>query len=302
MTGQTNTQLVTTEGEAGLPLDRLLLRHLPDMNRNKIRAMLAHGRLRLNGSHPAGPAVILSAGDTVDLLHSDPDSPSLIFEDAGFLMVYKPAGVEAAQALRTVACLHSRFHRRFNPRLVETLEQQISGAAVATADPRIFRQLAAAFSGGRAVRRYQALVSPAPALAAGPLPGAPGWFCKQERRYQDTAFILLSAPPRRGSRPLIALAAARLKPLRLVGSGHLKLAVHSSSLSFCHPRNGRRLHYDLPLPRGFRLAMDALEPLATLPADVPAEAPHPPARKGAAGSAEPALRSPNVPRRPARRR
>ena len=302
MTGQTNTQLETAESEAGLPLDRLLLRHLPDMNRNKIRAMLAHGRLLLNGAYPTGPSVILAAGDKVELLHSDPDSPSLIFEDAGFLMVYKPAGMEAAQALRTVACLHSRFHRSFNPRLVETLEKQISGAAVATADPRIFRMLQTAFSGGGAVRRYQALVSPAPGLAAGPLPGANDWFCKLERRFQDTAFIMLQAPARRGTRPLHALAAARLKPLHLPGPGPLKLAVHSSGLSFCHPRNGRRLHYNLPLPRGFRTAMDALEPLATLPADVPAEAPHPPARRDAAGSAEPALRSPNVPRRPARRR
>lgn len=302
MTGQTNTQLVTTEAEAGLPLDRLLLRHLPDMNRNKIRAMLAHGRLRLNGSQPTSPAVILSAGDTVELLHSDPDSPSLIFEDAGFLMVYKPAGMEAAQALRTVACLHSRFHRRFNPRLVEALEKQISGAAVATADPRIFRRLQAAFSSGGAIRRYQALVAPAPDLAAGPLPGAPGWFCKRERRFQNAAFILLSAPARRGAHPLHALAAARLKPLRLAGSGLLKLAVHSSGLSFCHPHNGRRQHYNLPLPRGFREAMDALRPLATLPADVPAEPPHTAARKEVVGRVEPALRSPKVPRRPARRR
>jgi len=302
MNGETSTQLVTAESEAGLPLDRLLLRHLPDMNRNKIRTMLAHGRLRLNGSCPDGPAVILSAGDTVELLHSDPDAPSLIFEDAGFLMVYKPAGMEAGEALRTVACLHSRFHRRFNPRLVESLERQISGAAVATADPRIFRRLHAAFSSGGAVRRYQALVSPAPDLAAGPLPGAPGWFCKQERRFQDTAFILLHAPAQRGTRPLHALAAAGLKPLRIAGEGFRKLAVHSSGLSFCHPHNGRRLHYNLPLPRGFRALMDELTPLTTLPADVPAEPPRAPPREQADARTEPALRSPNVPRRPARRR
>ena len=34
-------QLVADASEAGLPMDRLLLRHQPDMTRNKIRAMLA---------------------------------------------------------------------------------------------------------------------------------------------------------------------------------------------------------------------------------------------------------------------
>jgi 23S rRNA-/tRNA-specific pseudouridylate synthase len=304
MDSQDSTRLEAAPEEEGLPLDRLLLRRLPDMTRNKIRAMLAQGRLRLNSAAPKGPAVPLKEGDQVEILPVDRDAPSLMFEDPGFLVFYKPAGLDAERALRIVAGAHSRFHRQPHHRLVDVPDERISGVALCTAQPRVFRLLAALFSGGGAGYLYQALVEPPPETASGPLPDAAGWTFQVERRYQGCSLILLTPPPTRGARPLAALAAAHLRPLRLSRSGPLRLAVHASHLTFRHPRTGRKLSYRPSLPIAFRALLETKVPVPALAADVPAVPPQPSLPPTPQTGPEPALRSPSIkrpPRRPRRR-
>jgi 23S rRNA-/tRNA-specific pseudouridylate synthase len=293
-------RLETAPEEAGLPLDRLLLRRLPDMTRNKIRALLGNGRLRLNDTAPTGPAVPLQSGDRIEIQAVDRDAPSLMFEDPGFLILYKPAGVDSERALRIVAGTHSRFHRGPNHRLVEMPDERISGVALCTNEPRVFRMLTAAFSGGGALHRYQALVEPPPAAGEGPLTGASGWSYKVERRFQDCALIQLFPPPTRGARPLTALAKAHLRPIRLSRGGPLRLAVHASELTFRHPRTGRRLTYRPGLSPAFRALLDAQVSIPALAADLPAVPPQPPRTDEVPSGPEPALRSPAQKRRPKR--
>jgi 23S rRNA-/tRNA-specific pseudouridylate synthase len=293
-------RLETAPEEDGLPLDRLLLRRLPDMTRNKIRALLAHGRLRLNQEAPTGPAVPLKSGDQVEILSVDRDAPSLMFEDPGFMVFYKPAGMDAERALRVVGVTHSRFHRRPLHRLVEMPDERISGVALCTAQPRVFRMLTAAFSGGGAMHVYQALVEPPPETASGPLAGAPGWSFKVERRFQGCSLVLLMPPPTRGTRPLTALAKAHLRPMRLSRSGSLRLAVHVRELTFRHPRTGRRLSYHPGLSPAFKALLEKQIPMPTLAADLPAIPPQPSLPEEINTGPEPALRSPRVKRRPRR--
>jgi len=293
-------RLETTPEEEGLPLDRLLLRRIPDMTRNKIRAMLAHGRLRLNQVAPPGPAVPLTSGDQVEILPVDRDAPSLMFEDPGFMVFYKPAGMDAERALRMVSASHSRFHRRPLHRLVEMPDERISGVALCTAQPGVFRMLTAAFSGGGARHVYQALVEPPPETASGPLAGAPGWSFKVERRFQGCALVLFTPPPTRGARPLTALAKAHLRPMRLSRSGSLRLAVHAREFTFRHPKTGRRMSYHPGLSPAFKALLEKQAPLPTLAADVPAIPPQPGSPEDIHEGPEPALRSPSVKRRPLR--
>ncbi len=289
-------QLITGEDEAGLPLDRLLLRHGPDMTRNKIRAMLAHGRLRLNGSRPGGPAVRLAAGDRVEILPANLEGPSLIFEDAAFIVYHKPAGVDAADALRTVVFTHSRYHRRMSSRIVLPLDRRISGVCVAAAQPRVLRHLTAAFSGGGAQVQYQALVEPAPDAHCRTLPG--GWSFHIEKRFQAAALLHLTGPASLQARPLPALRGGRLRPLAVAGTAGASLAVHLHRASFPHPRTRRMMTFRSTLPRSCRELVEQMVPVATLSADLPAEPPHSRVAANADQEGpEPALRSPGVPRR-----
>jgi len=282
--------------EAGLPLDRFLIRHLPEMTRAKIRLAFEGRRLLVNGNPPERPGAGLQAGDHVELTHVDADdseTPHLLFEDPAFLVAFKPAGMPASRHPLAAARGRGVPRQRSPARVVLSVDDRVSGVMVAATHPQAARLLSQQFSGGGAHRRFTALVGGGLHRPAGPLEGAAGWTYKLLRRYREAVLLQLTPPPARQADVVKALAAAHLEIKRLPGPGPLRLAIHAAGVSFTHPRTGRRLSFDVPPPSGMRRLLDSLEPVPTLAADVPATPPHgPPDQAERPDGPEPALRSP----------
>jgi 23S rRNA-/tRNA-specific pseudouridylate synthase len=293
--------------EAGLPVDRFVIRHLPAMTRAKLRLAFESGRLLVNGTPPTRPGVELQAGDRVEVLHAgggDAEEPFLLHEDPAFLVFFKPAGKPLTRHLLAGVGGHGRYHRRFPARVVLGVDDRLSGVVVAAFHPGAVRQLSRQFSGGGAQHRFTALVAGSVPRPAGRLAGGPEWRYKVTKRYRESTLLSLVPPPARRVDVVRALAAAGLHPARLPGGGPPRLAIHTGGVSFAHPRTGRTLFFDPPLPGSLRRLLDSLESAPTLAADLPATPPHGPAdQRQPPEGPEPALRSPRqVPRRGERRR
>jgi 23S rRNA pseudouridine1911/1915/1917 synthase len=95
-------------GDAGVRLDRALVRHLadrPDVSRHAVQGWIAAGAIRVNGLAAARPALRLRRGDEVALdlpplppprVHPAQELPlAVLHEDEHLLAVDKPAGLVA---------------------------------------------------------------------------------------------------------------------------------------------------------------------------------------------------------------
>ncbi len=291
------SSLVVGAGESGLPMDRLLLRHLPGMTRAKVRLLLEADRLRVNGKPPARPGVPVQTGDRIaiaSLPASEPDDLAVLFQDPAFRVLLKPSGLPLPQRIALAGREAGARQRPGRPwRVLLPLDRRLSGVTLAAGHLRASRQLASQLESGRAGRRFLALVQGSAGRASGPL-GASGWSYKRLRRFRDADLLRLVPPPDAGADPLRALATAGLAPLPLDG-GPGRLAVHACGLFFLHPRSGRALHFDPPPPAPFQARMVALDPVPTLAADLPPAPPHGPASEpDLSGGAQRALRSPRA--------
>ena len=279
--------------EGGLRLDRLLTRHLPDMTRAKVRHLFDTDRLRVNGERPSGPVLTVQSGDRVEIRaapHGDPET-QILYDEPGFFVAYKPAGVLMARALIASRAAGPRHEGR--PRPVLAVERQMSGIVVAARQPGVHHRLSRQFQSGRGRRVFTVLVRGIVPRGAGPLPDAAGWTYRLIKRYRDHALVQLMPPEPLRASPVSALSAAGWPVVSLAGPPAPAAAMHAGGVVFSHLRTGRTLRFDPPLPPRFAAALAALPPAPTLAADLPpAPASGPSAASATAAEREPALRSP----------
>jgi hypothetical protein len=279
--------------EAGLRVDRFLVRHLTGMTRQRVSALLDAGRVTVNGVPGVQPTATLKTGDLVDVLfgtaaEADPAS-HVLHHDAAFRVCFKPAGGLPPRPPAPVRRPGRGRARGPSERAVLGLDRRASGVMVIAHTTRAWQNLTSQFESGRAGRRYTVLV--ATPLARAPVAGPeyPGWTFRLKKRFRDAALLDVVPPPSPDADPLTALAAAGLRPVRLSETGTSRLALHQRSVTLHPPGRGRPMVFDPPLPPSFRRLLDALVPPAALagPAQAAAAASH-------AAGLEPALRSPRV--------
>lgn len=279
--------------EGGLRLDRLLTRHLPDMTRAKVRHLLDTDRVRVNGQRPSGLVLPVQPGDRVEILeapHGDP-ATQILYDEPGFFVAYKPAGVLMARAL--IASRAAGPPREGRPRAVLDVDRQMSGIVVAARQPGAHHRLSRQFQAGRGRRTFTVLVQGIVPRSVGPLPEAPGWTYRLVTRYRDHALVQLMPPEPLGASPVTALAAAAWPIASLPGPPAPAAAMHAGGVVFTHPRTGRTLRFDPALSPRFTALLTSLPPAPTLAVDQPpAPASGPPGRDAEPGAREPALRSP----------
>ena len=265
------------------------------MTRAKIRHLFDTDRLRVNDRRPHGPVFTVQAGDRVEIReapHGDPEA-QLLYDEPGFFVAYKPAGVPLARALMASRVGGPRHFGR--PRAVLGVDRQMSGVVVAARQPAVHHRLARQFQVGRASRRFTVLVRGIVPRAGGPLPDAAGWTYQLVERYRDHALVQLLPPSPCDSSPTTALSTAGWPVVSLPGPPGPAAAIHAGGVLFNHPRTGRPLRFDPPLPPRFNALLASLPPAPTLAVHMlplPPGGPHPtaPAPEGP----EPALRSPRA--------
>jgi len=176
-------------GADGWRLDKALADALPDMSRERIKALIAGGQVRTQAGKPVSdPSAKATAGAAFHLdipaptpLHNEAQDIALtvLYEDEHLIVIDKPAGMvvhpAAGNADGTLvnALLHhcrgslSGIGGVARPGIVHRIDKDTSGIMIAAKTDVAHEGLARQFADHSIDRRYRAIVSGWPAPAAG---------------------------------------------------------------------------------------------------------------------------------------
>lgn len=262
--GATRVDITAGPEDEGLRLDRVLARHLPDLSRTRLQALIADGRVSREGRPLTGGSAKVSAGQAFSIEVPPPepaepvaqDIPLVIaHEDADLIVIDKPAGMVVHPApgnpdgTLVNALLHhcgaslSGIGGVRRPGIVHRLDKDTSGLLVVAKNDRAHQALAAQFADhgrtGPLERAYLAFVWGVPELPSGtvdaPLARHP---VARERiavraggRFAITHWTRLESFNDREGRPLASLIECRLE----TGRTH-QIRVHMAHIG--HPLLG----------------------------------------------------------------
>jgi 23S rRNA pseudouridine1911/1915/1917 synthase len=172
----------------GWRLDRALAAALPDLSRERLKALIAAGAVTRDGIATRDPAAKARGGDRLSVAVPAPapatnaaqDIPLVVaYEDEHLIVVDKPAGLVVHPAAGNLdgtlvnALLH-HCHGQLSgiggvarPGIVHRIDKDTSGLIVAAKHDRAHERLAAQFAAHSIDRRYQAIVAGVPLRDAG---------------------------------------------------------------------------------------------------------------------------------------
>jgi len=172
----------------GVRLDRALAGALPDLSRERLKALIAEGHVWRDGAAVRDPAVKAREGQSFSvavpavraLRNEAQDIPLVIpFEDEHLLLVDKPAGLVVHPAAGNLdgtlvnALLHHCAGRLSGiggvarPGIVHRIDKDTSGLMVVAKTDKAHEGLAAMFAAHSIDRRYRAIVGGRPNPPAG---------------------------------------------------------------------------------------------------------------------------------------
>ena len=179
--GMVRRVLQADRGDAGVRLDRVLLRRLadvPSLSRTRIQRWIEAGQVTVGGRRPARVSARVAAGDEIAVTlpasppprrpAPEPGRLDVLFEDAAWLALDKPAGVVVHPAYRHAAgtllnvVLARAADEGWMPRLVHRLDKQTSGVLLVAKTADAHRALAQAWATGAVRKHYLAITWGAP--------------------------------------------------------------------------------------------------------------------------------------------
>jgi 23S rRNA pseudouridine1911/1915/1917 synthase len=226
-------------GEAGERLDRTLARHLGQVSRSRLKALIEEGRVRLGEATITEPSRRVKPGQTFAIMlpepiDAEPEAQALPleirYEDSDLIVIDKPAGMAVHPAPgspdRTlVNALLAHCGRSLSgiggvrrPGIVHRLDKDTSGLMVAAKTDAAHQALANAFARHDIDRAYKAVLWGTPSPRSGEVAGAIGRHPTNRKKM---------AVVRRGGKP----ALTRYRLLRPLGT--------AASLVECRLATGR---------------------------------------------------------------
>ena len=206
-------QLLVTEEDDGIRLDRWFRRNLPEVSFGQISRWARTGQLRLDGKR-ATPGDRILAGQSIRVppqgeepaeapaKKKTPERPKLsaeevefvrslvIYEDAAAIVVNKPPGLATQGGTKTkdhLDRLLGGLSDGARPKLVHRLDKDTSGALLVARTPRSAAFFSKSFSGRTARKVYWAIIAGVPSIEEGlidlPLAKQPG--TGGEKMYVD---------------------------------------------------------------------------------------------------------------------
>jgi 23S rRNA pseudouridine1911/1915/1917 synthase len=184
----TRTSIVAAADEAGERLDRLLARHVAELSRSRLKALIESGAVALDGRTIRDPSHRVNSGVTiaVDVPPPEPAKPAaeaipldIVYEDGDIIVIDKPRNLVVHPAaghrggtLVNALIAHcgdslSGVGGERRPGIVHRLDKDTTGLMVVAKNDRAHRALAAQFadhgrSGEEFERSYLAFVWGAP--------------------------------------------------------------------------------------------------------------------------------------------
>jgi len=166
------TRRVVVENGSGERLDAWLAAQFSDLSRSRIAALLAAGRVRLNGGLPR-KSERLASGDVIDIevpaaepthIVAEPLPLSILYQDADLAVIDKPAGMvtHPAAGHRSGTLVNALLHHVgdlsgiggvLRPGIVHRLDKDTSGLLLVAKHDAAHRALSDALR-RREVRRY----------------------------------------------------------------------------------------------------------------------------------------------------
>ena len=275
-------ELEIEEEDAGVRVDVILVRRVPELSRARAKALIEEGAVRVDGRR-VKKSYIVSAGDRVTLektpglvdFYAAPDSGlalDVLVETDGYVVVDKPAGVPTHPLkegeLGTLAgALVARYpemrdvgYSRREPGILHRLDNDTSGVVLAARDQTTFERLREQLQEGQIEKRYLARCQgsvPAPIVIDTPIANDPRdrrrvRACndpreiKRLRAQPAQTEILTSTPAEHGS----------LIEVRANNARRHQIRAHLASIG--HPLLGDTLYGGPPLAPPNRHLLHAL--------------------------------------------
>src|SRR5579862_5569182 len=186
---------VVGDQEAGERLDRMLARHVAELSRSRLKALIEAGAVAVDGYTIRDPNHRVNSGAAivVDLPPPEPAKPAaepiplkVVYEDDDIIVIDKPPNLVVHPAaghwtgtLVNALIAHcgdslSGIGGERRPGIVHRLDKDTSGLMVVAKNDKAHRALAADFAARRIDRHYLALVWGAPTPREGKIEGAIG--------------------------------------------------------------------------------------------------------------------------------
>ncbi|MCS0496425.1 RluA family pseudouridine synthase [Ancylobacter sp. MQZ15Z-1] len=188
----TSVDIIAAREDEGLRLDRVLARHLPELSRTRLQALIGSGNLTREGRLVSSGSAKVAPGDRF-VLRVPPPEPAapvaqdipldIVHEDDDLIVIDKPAGLvvhpapgNADGTLVNALLFHcgaslSGVGGVRRPGIVHRLDKETSGLLVVAKNDRAHRALAAQFAdhgrSGPLERAYLAFVWGVPDLPSG---------------------------------------------------------------------------------------------------------------------------------------
>ena len=232
-------EVTAAAADDGTRLDRLLARHLPQLSRSRVKALIVAGHVTADGATISDPSHRVKPGQKfiITVPEARPAKPQaqaialdIVYEDADLIVVNKPAGMVIHPApgnpdmtLVNALIAHcgdslSGIGGELRPGIVHRLDKDTSGLIVVAKNDPSHRALSAAFAAHDIERAYLAIVWGTPVPAAGEIGGNIGRHPTDRKRMAIVA---------RGGKP----ALTRYRVLRRLGP--------AASLVECRLATGR---------------------------------------------------------------
>jgi 23S rRNA pseudouridine1911/1915/1917 synthase len=173
-------RLEVSPEDAGDRLDRFLGRHLTDLSRTRLQALIDRGEVLVNGvarkrSHrvEAGETVAIGIPAPAPARARPEDIPlEILYEDEDVVVVNKPAGlpVHPGAGVRSGTLVNALLHRygagdrlssvggELRPGIVHRLDKETSGALLVARNDAAHQALARQFAGRKIEKAYLALL------------------------------------------------------------------------------------------------------------------------------------------------
>jgi len=178
--------------DPGTRLDRLLARHLPDLSRSRVKALVEAGNVSAGGTTVTDPSYRVKPGQTFAIIvpEARPAKPQgqaialdIVYEDDDLIVIDKPAGIvmhpspgNPDRTMVNALIAHcgdslSGIGGELRPGIVHRIDKDTSGLIVAAKNDFTHRALSAAFAAHAVERAYQAIVWGTPSPPAGEISG-----------------------------------------------------------------------------------------------------------------------------------
>lgn len=173
--------LALDRGDAGVRLDRVLLRHLGGargMSRTRIQQLIAAGDVLLNGRPAPRAAWRVAPGDAISVRiaarararpQPEPLPLDILYEDEDLIAVAKPAGQVVHPSYRHASgtLMNALLAHTETPRLLHRLDRQTSGVVLVSKHREAHAAVHRAMARGEVDKQYLGVVAGRPEPARG---------------------------------------------------------------------------------------------------------------------------------------